>query len=429
MKELRGLIARNRAGSGEAMPSVCSAHPDVIAAAVLLAKQKGVPLLIEATSNQVNQFGGYTGMQPADFIRFVREIAARVGAPEQALLFGGDHLGPQVWRSQPADIAMGRARDLVAAYVRAGFTKIHLDCSEGCAGEPGQVSDAVSAARAAELAAICEAASDDPSTLSYMYGTEVPPPGGARAEGGGQGVAPTTPESARATIEAHRRQFEALGLESAWHRAVGLVVQPGLEFAPDHIHAFDPETPDHLTPVLENSPGLSFEAHSTDYQAPAVYPELGRRHFAVLKVGPALTHAYRQAIYALDGLSDWTGAAADRLRLPAVMENLMLGAPGNWSKHYSGSPQEMHRLRHFSYADRIRYYWTQPEAIAAVAELMKALGETRPPNMLLDQFFAPAVLARAQGLASTVPDWRKAIIYAQIQEALAPYYFAQADAP
>ncbi|HEY1152399.1 MAG TPA: class II D-tagatose-bisphosphate aldolase, non-catalytic subunit [Pseudolabrys sp.] len=428
MKELRALIARNRAGSGEAMPSVCSAHPDVIAAAVLLAKEKGVPLLIEATSNQVNQFGGYTGMQPADFIRFVRNIAARVGVPDQPLLFGGDHLGPQVWRSQPAEVAMGHARDLVAAYVRAGFTKIHLDCSEGCAGEPAQVSDAVSAGRAAELAAVCEAAGSDPSTLSYMYGTEVPPPGGARAEEGGQGIAPTTPESARATIEAHRRHFEALGLESAWQRAVGLVVQPGLEFAPDHIHAFDPKTPDHLSPVLDDSPGLSFEAHSTDYQAPAVYPELGRRHFAVLKVGPALTHAYRQAVYALDALSDWTGAAADRQRLPAVMEELMLPAPGNWSKHYSGSPQALHRLRHFSYADRIRYYWTQPAAIAAVARLMADLGETCPPAMLLEQFFTPAVLARALALAPSVTDWRKALVYAQIQEALAPYYFTPTDA-
>lgn len=428
MKELRALIARNRAGSGEAMPSVCSAHPDVIAAAVLLAKEKDVPLLIEATSNQVNQFGGYTGMQPADFIRFVRDIAARVGAPDQPLLFGGDHLGPQVWRSQPAEVAMGHARDLVAAYVCAGFTKIHLDCSEGCAGEPAQVSDEVSAGRAAELAAVCEAASSDPSTLSYMYGTEVPPPGGARAEEGGQGIAPTTPESARATIEAHRRHFEARGLEAAWQRAVGLVVQPGLEFAPDHIHAFDPKTPDHLSPVLEDSAGLSFEAHSTDYQAAAVYPELGRRHFAVLKVGPALTHAYRQAVYALDALSDWIGAAADRQRLPAVMEEPMLAAPGNWSKHYSGSPQALHRLRHFSYADRIRYYWTQPQAIAAVARLMADLGEARPPAMLLEQFFAPAVLARARALAPSVPDWRKTLVYAQIQEALAPYYFTPADA-
>jgi D-tagatose-bisphosphate aldolase class II non-catalytic subunit len=426
MKELRDLIARNRAGSGEAMPSVCSAHPDVIAASVLLAQEMGVPLLIEATSNQVNQFGGYTGMRPADFIRFVRAICGDVGAPEQPVLFGGDHLGPQVWRSQPADVAMGHARDLLAAYVRAGFTKIHLDCSEGCAGEPPQVSDEVSAARAAELAGICEAAAEDPSTLSYVYGTEVPPPGGARAEEGGQGIAPTKPESARATIDAHRRHFEALGLGDAWQRAIGLVVQPGLEFAPDHVHRFDPAMADDLSPVLQDLPGLSFEAHSTDYQAPAVYPELGRRHFAVLKVGPALTHAYRQAIYALDALSPWMDATATGSEVSDLMEGLMRADPSNWSKHYSGSDAQLRLLRHFSYADRIRYYWNQPAAAEQIGRLMARLGETRPPVMVLEQFFAPATLARAGRLETVVPDWRKTLVYAQIQEALAPYYASPA---
>jgi D-tagatose-bisphosphate aldolase class II non-catalytic subunit len=426
MKELRDLIARNRAGSGEAMPSVCSAHPDVIAASVLLAQEMRVPLLIEATSNQVNQLGGYTGMRPADFIRFVRAICGNVGASEQPVLFGGDHLGPQVWRSQPAEVAMGHARDLVAAYVRAGFTKIHLDCSEGCAGEPPQVSDEVSAARAAELAGICEAAAEDPSTLSYIYGTEVPPPGGARAEEGGQGIAPTKPESARATIDAHRRHFEALGLGDAWQRAIGLVVQPGLEFAPDHVHRFDPAMPDDLSHVLQDMPGLSFEAHSTDYQAPAVYPELGRRHFAVLKVGPALTHAYRQAIYALDALSPWMDATATGSEVSDLMEGLMRADPSNWSKHYSGSDAQLRLLRHFSYADRIRYYWNQPAAVEQVGRLMVRLGETRPPVMVLEQFFAPATLARAGRLETVVPDWRKTLVYAQIQEALAPYYASPA---
>ena len=403
------------------MPSVCSAHPDVIAASLLLADALDVPLLLEATSNQVNQFGGYTGMRPADFITFARGISADLGVSPDRLLFGGDHLGPQVWRAEPAAVAMAKARDLVAEYVKAGFTKIHLDCSEGCAGEPAQVSDLISAARAAELAEVCEASASDPDTLSYDYGTEVPPPGGARAEEGGQGVAPTRPESARATIAAHHAAFAARGLDGAWTRAVGLVVQPGIEFAPDHVHRFDPGAPDHLTPVLADYPRLSFEAHSTDYQAPEVFAEIARRHFAVLKVGPALTYAYRQAIYALNALAGWIAPAAGN-RLPEVMEDLMLANPANWSKHYDGDDARLKLLRHFSYADRIRYYWTQPAAVAAVDRLLDSLGQVRPLRCVLEQFFAPAVLVRAEALSPRVPDWRKALIYAQIQEALLPYY-------
>lgn len=423
MRELRELIARNRAGSGEAMPSVCSAHPDVVAASVLLAEEADVPLLIEATSNQVNQFGGYTGMKPADFVGFVRRICNDNRASPERILFGGDHLGPQAWRDRPAEVAMGFARDLVAAYVQAGFTKIHLDCSEGCAGEPPQVGDQVSAERAAELAAVCETAAAEPEALSYMYGTEVPPPGGARVEDGSHGIVPTAPESALATIEAHRQAFAARGLEqTAWARAVGLVVQPGLEFAPDHVHRFDTAAPDRLTPVLADRPGLSFEAHSTDYQAADVFPELARRHFAVLKVGPALTYAYRQATYALDAAAGWVAPSSDRVPVASVMERLMLEKPGNWAKHYAGDEAEQHLLRHFSYADRIRYYWAQPDAAAAVTRLRADLGSRRPPRTVLEQFFAPAVIDRAEGLERSVSNWSRALIYAQIQEALAPYF-------
>src|SRR5690242_12721832 len=124
---LSELIARNRAGSGEAVPAVCSTQPEALAASLLLAREEGALLLVEATSNQVNQFGGYTGMAPADFRRRLEESACRLGVDRQQLVLGGDHLGPQVWRRESATAAMRAARDMVRAYVQAGFRKIHLD--------------------------------------------------------------------------------------------------------------------------------------------------------------------------------------------------------------------------------------------------------------------------------------------------------------
>ena len=422
MQELRNLIARNRAGSTEALPSVCSAHPEVIAAALLLAEATDVSLIIEATSNQVNQMGGYTGMTPADFITFVYGICDANRVRRDRVLFGGDHLGPQVWRDQPANDAMALARDLVAAYVRAGFTKIHLDCSEGCAGEAAQVGDTISAARAADLAAICETATPTPERLSYMFGTEVPPPGGARADEAMVGVLPTQPQAARATIAAHHAAFAARGLTQAWPRAVGLVVQPGLEFAPDHVLHFDTSAPDDLSAVLETHPALSFEAHSTDYQHDPVYPALARRHFAVLKVGPALTFAYRQAVYALDAIAAWLDPDPSRVPLPEVMEALMLAAPKYWAKHYTGDAATLRLLRHFGYADRIRYFWTQEPAQAATAALMAQLKRHRVPRPLIEQYFAPAVITRAEALQLDDDDWARALVLAQIQHMLQPYF-------
>jgi D-tagatose-1,6-bisphosphate aldolase subunit GatZ/KbaZ len=131
---LRDIIARNRGGETVAIASICSAHPDVLRAAMLLSQECDQPLLIEATSNQVNQDGGYTGMTPANFIGFVHDLAAQTRIDPARIIFGGDHLGPQAWKAQSAKDAMENARAMVAQYVTAGFTKIHLDCSEGCAG-------------------------------------------------------------------------------------------------------------------------------------------------------------------------------------------------------------------------------------------------------------------------------------------------------
>lgn len=415
------LNSRNRAGTPVAIPSVCSAQPDVLRASLMLAKDLHRPVLIEATSNQVNQFGGYTGMQPADFIAFVREIARKSDIDPALIHFGGDHLGPQVWRSENADSAMAKAEDLMRVYIQAGFTKIHLDCSEGCAGEPAQVNDQVSADRAAHLAAICEAAAPDPQRLSYVIGTEVPPPGGARADEEGQGITPTDPAHARKTLETHRAAFETVGDRSAWSRVIGLVVQPGLEFAPTHIDHFDLVAPDDLSQALSDTPHICFEAHSTDYQHADVYPDLARRHFSVLKVGPALTFAYRQALYALDhlcGLLDKEGPGLMR-----QMELIMLDRPGHWQKHYVGSAEELRLQRHFGYADRIQYYWPEPQAQQAVAALFALLDSARPPTPVLEQCFAPEVIAQAGIVQTKGENWARALVLAQIQQALRSYFF------
>jgi D-tagatose-1,6-bisphosphate aldolase subunit GatZ/KbaZ len=42
----------------------------------------------------VDQFGGYTGMTPADFRGFVCQLADSLDFPQSQLILGGDHLGP-----------------------------------------------------------------------------------------------------------------------------------------------------------------------------------------------------------------------------------------------------------------------------------------------------------------------------------------------
>jgi D-tagatose-1,6-bisphosphate aldolase subunit GatZ/KbaZ len=406
---LAGVIAANRAGQRAAIPSVCSAHPEVLRASLALAQRLDRPLVIEATSNQVNQDGGYTGQTPDQFIAFVRGLMAETGTDPDRVIFGGDHLGPQAWRALPADQAMAKARVMVAAYVRAGFTKIHLDCSEGCAGEPAQLTDAVTVPRAADLARVAREAAPDAGRLLYVVGTEVPPPGGARTDEHGA-IPATTPQAARATLDAHLDAFRDLG------RIGGLVVQPGVEFSPMQVHHLPMDRDPGLLAAIAHAPGVCLEAHSTDYQHPAAYPRLAELGFAFQKVGPALTFAWRQAIYALDQMRAAAGWGEPLVQ--PEMEAVMLADPRHWRGHYRGTAAEERLMRHFGLADRIRYYWPADRAQRAVARLLADLAGRPLPDPLLWQVFAPAVLVRAEAIPGPRP---QALARAQVQEALAPY--------
>lgn len=394
---LTGLAAARRAGRPYGIASVCSAHPVVLRAALRRAARSGGAVLVEATCNQVNQFGGYTGMTPPGFVAFVGTIAGEEGVPREKILFGGDHLGPNPWRGEPAETALRKAADMVAAYVAAGFGKIHLDASMGCAGEPAALDDRTVAGRAAALCAVAErtaAAAGLPPPV-YILGTEVPVPGGA--DHALSTVEPTAPGAARETVAVHRAAFAKAGLADVFARVIAFVVQPGVEFGSDNVIAYDPPRAAALSRLLEEEPGLVFEAHSTDYQAQAALAALVRDGFPILKVGPGLTFAYREALYGLDLVASELVPGYGERPLARAMEALMTASPGAWNGYYHGDATALRIQRHFSYSDRIRYYWTRPEAEAAVAGLLAALEGVRIPETVLHQYLPQIAPAEGAG--------------------------------
>lgn len=177
MKHLTKMVEQHKRGKANGIYAVCSAHPIVLEAAIRYAHAYHTPLLIEATSNQVDQFGGYTGMTPADFRSFVCRLADSLDFSQDMLILGGDHLGPNRWQNLPAEQAMANADDLIKSYVAAGFKKIHLDCSMSCANDPVPLTDEIVAERTARLAKVAEEtcmAHFGESDLVYVIGTEVP---------------------------------------------------------------------------------------------------------------------------------------------------------------------------------------------------------------------------------------------------------------
>jgi len=275
---------------------------------------------------------------------------------------------------------MARADTLIEANVAAGFSKIHLDCSAPCAGDPMALTDDIVAGRAARLAAVAERLGSEPL---YVVGTEVPVPGGAREAL--DTLTPTDPDAARATIATHRQAFERAGVAGAWPRVIGLVVQPGVEF--DHLQVvdYDPDATGALSRVVDEHPNLVFEAHSTDYQTPEALAALVNDHFAILKVGPGLTFALREALFALQAIEEELIDPPERSDLGEVVERRMRERPEFWQRYYAGDERGQHLQRRFSYSDRMRYYWPDSEIQAAQARLLSNLARIDVPPPLLSQ--------------------------------------------
>jgi len=410
--KLAEILQQNRAGQAVGVFSICSANRHVLEAGMIQAKRDNRLLLIESTSNQVNQFGGYTGQTPADFAAFVRELAQEQDFPMQRAVLGGDHLGPHVWRKESARTAMENGCAMVREYVRAGYTKIHLDASMHCADDAGDPRKPLAAeivsARAAELCSAAEAAHAElpegsPSPL-YVIGTEVPIPGGEQSEFHAPEI--TRAEDLARTLKLARGEFESRRLHSAWERVIAVVVQPGVEFGDSSVHAYDSAKTAGLSDYLIRDWIGVFEAHSTDFQAASALRQLVQDHFAILKVGPWLTFAFREAVFALAAIeNEWLGLrpAVKLSKVCEALEEAMIANPVHWRSHYRGDEASLRLARKYSFSDRSRYYWPQVEVNSALNALIANLRANPAPASLLSQYMPSQAAEVREGLLRNEP--------------------------
>lgn len=410
---IRDLIQQNRSGKPVGLPCFCTANEHVLRAILENTKKTAFPTVIEATCNQVNQDGGYTGMQPKDFVRWLYEMADEIGVERSLIILGGDHLGPNPWRTEPIESAMEKAKELVRLYVKAGFTKIHLDASMACGSEPNPSFEQI-ANRAAELCEVAEQYAPEPEKLIYIIGTEVPIPGGETEEPDALDV--TSVERFKATIETHFIAWNDRGLTKAWERIVSVVTQPGVDFGHTTVFPFVPEKASALSYAILEKSDLVFEAHSTDYQSTQALHDLVDQHFFFLKVGPELTFRFREAIWALAGIEDQL-LAKDVSNVCSIIRGKMVAEPKHWMAYYTGTEERLRLLRTNSYSDRIRYYWADPEVSAAVDKMISNLSKIQLPETLVSQYF--------NGLEfGEFPSTPEELIYRHVQRCISRYFKA-----
>lgn len=410
--------------------SVCTTHPLVLDA-TLLRGRGGEHVIIETTANQVNQFGGYTGMTAKDFVSRLMERARQLDVPPDCFVLGSDHAGPFPWRNEASSTAMARARRLVADSVLAGYVKIHLDASMHLADDPGDrrspLDPRVGAQRTAEL---CKAAEDSWKDLRsqehvvqaplYVIGTDVPAPGGI--ESGAAEPQVTRPEELEESIETCRRAFRAKGLDGAWERVIAVVVQPAVEHDESTVYRYDREKVRALVGARrEMSARTVFEAHATDYQTAKALREMVEDNFSILKVGPSLTGAVREALFLMDHVEEALATLLPgfvRSRVAESLDEAMLANPSHWKSYYLGDEAKVSFLRKYGLSDRCRYYWGAPSVNAAVAHMMNNLRSIVIPIALLNQYFPRQSLRIRAG--SLTPD-PESIVRAQVDEVLDEY--------
>jgi len=167
---------------------------------------------------------------------------------------------------------------------------------------------------------------------------------------------------------------------------VAMVVQPGVDFDHSDVQHYVPEAATALSEFLERQPRIVFEAHSTDYQTEDSLHALVRDHFAILKVGPAATFAYREALFALAAIEDELLPEGERSRLVEALDRCMVEKPKHWQSHYHGDAHRLRLLRRYALSDRCRYYWGEPDVQAAVDKLVANLQQHAPPAILLSQY-------------------------------------------
>jgi len=429
MHPLKKLVREQKSGNRVGITSICSANEFVLNAAIKRAKEYNEYLLIESTANQVNQFGGYIGIKPRDFVMFVEDIANKHQMDLDKLILGGDHLGPLVWCSENENEAMTKAKDLIREYVFAGYTKIHIDTSMRL--HTDDISEVLSnraiAHRAAVLCYEAEKAynklkENDKDAIApvYVIGSEVPIPGGAQKE---DELSVTEPNDLINTIKTFADEFLKKGLMSAWERVIGVVVQPGVEFGDGEIHEYNRDKAKSLVEVLDNYPSLVFEGHSTDYQTPKKLRELVEDGVAILKVGPAVTFALREALFALSSIEEelCTGFINTISNFRSVLENEMLNNNSYWKKHYNGSSDELLLKRKYSYSDRSRYYLPTKSVSDSIKILINNLERIDIPLSLLSQYMPMQYSKVRAGSISNNPT---SLIYGKISSCLDDYGLA-----
>lgn len=168
---------------------------------------------------------------------------------------------------------------------------------------------------------------------------------------------------------------------------------------------------------------MTYEIHSTDFQSESSISGLVADHFALLKTGPVLSFAFREAIFGLARIEEELLAGKKGVRVSGIMDIIdraMAAFPEHWNSHISPDDENARIHRLYGFTDRVRYYWKNPDVQTAL-ETLKANLESPLPLCLVSQYLPESLEDAAAGI---LPAKASFLIQNRITRALIPYFSA-----
>ena len=276
----------------KALPSFCTSNIDVIKTILYFCNVKKLPCLIESTSNQVNQHGGYTKKNPKIFVKEILNLKKKIGFNSKNFFLGGDHLGPLPWKHKKKSIAIKNSISLINEYLDQNYCKIHIDTSIRCKDDKYIDNEKV-LNRSNEILNNFRIKKKIKKKF-LVLGTEVPLAG----SGDNKKLIPTNKKQISTEVLNIKKMFKKIGLKNKFF---GLVIEPGMKYGHSTIKKPNfTNFADKRNISIKNN--FFYEAHSTDYQPNEVLKQLVKNNFKFLKVGPELTYNYSRSLFFMENI-------------------------------------------------------------------------------------------------------------------------------
>lgn len=328
-------------------------------------------MLIETTSNQVNQFGGYSKNQPKDFIKKINKLIKSVKINKKFIYFGGDHLGPLPWKKNRSSLALKNSINLIDLYLKANYQKIHIDTSIRCKDDNSLTNKEIFERTEYILKNIQN--KKILKKVFFVFGSEVP-------LAGGNDIQKIKITENNKIITEYQNFSKLLKSEKLSTKDFALVIEPGMKFKNHSIT--EPRLKNfEIKKKFSKKNKFYFEAHSTDYQYLKILKKLVKNNFKILKVGPELTFNLVKSFLFMEQVQKKYYKSKNNFK-EIILKKMFLNNV-YWRDYFKkNGKRKLEKKLINSFFDRTRYYLDNKDVINSIKTLEININKLKRKNII-----------------------------------------------